>query len=113
MVIKYCHVAVPAPVDGPFVYIIPERMMEHVVVGVRVAVPFGPRTLTGVVTKLLDAPDTENELKEINRVIDVEPVLDDALMRLGSWIADYYHAPDGEVYRAMLPLGVNPFCAGR
>lgn len=107
MTAAYCHVAVPAPVDGPFAYSIPERMRDLVAPGVRVAVPFGTRTLTGVVTKLLDAPDTENELKPINRVIDAEPVLDDALMHLGRWISDYYHAPDGEVYRAMLPLGAE------
>src|SRR5205807_504195 len=103
----YCHVAVPAPVEGPFVYIIPARMRDLVVPGVRVAVPFGTRTLSGVVTKLLDEPDTANKLKSILRVIDAEPVLDEPLMKLGRWIAEYYHAPDGEVYRAMLPIGAE------
>ncbi len=103
----YCHVAVPAPVDGPFVYSIPERMLEHVTPGVRVAVSFGSRTVPGVVTRLLGQPAPTNEIKAIHRVIDPEPVLDDELMRLGRWIADYYHAPDGEVYRAMLPLGAE------
>src|SRR5437016_2291871 len=106
MIEGYCHVAVPAPVDGPFLYRIPEGMQEHVAVGVRAIVPFGTRLVTGVVTALLDEPDTTAELKDIDRVVDPEPVLDDKLMRLGRWISDYYHAPDGEVYRAMLPLGV-------
>jgi primosomal protein N' (replication factor Y) len=105
--IQYCHVAVPAPVDSPFLYVIPERMKEHVTVGVRAVVPFGGRLVTGVVTALLDEPDTAAELKELERVVDPEPVLDESLMRLGRWISDYYHAPDGEVYRAMLPLGVE------
>ncbi len=103
----YCHVAVPAPVDGPFLYVIPERMKEHVAVGVRAVVPFSGRLVTGVVTALLDHPDTTAELKEIERVVDPEPVLDESLISLGRWISDYYHAPDGEVYRAMLPLGVE------
>src|SRR5205085_95880 len=108
----YCHVAVPAPLDGPFLYSIPERMKEHVALGMRAIVPFGNRLVTGVVTALLDAPDAEAqrkgvEVRAIDRVIDREPVLDDDLLRLGRWIADYYHSPEGEVYRAMLPLGVE------
>src|SRR5207248_8601986 len=35
------------------------------------------------------------------------PVLDDHLLRLGRWIADYYLAPLGEVFRTMLPLAAE------
>jgi primosomal protein N' (replication factor Y) len=34
-------------------------------------------------------------------------VLDPELMKLGQWIADYYVAPLGEVFRTMLPLGAE------
>jgi len=37
-------------------------------------------------------------------VLDPEPVLDELLLRLARWIADYYLAPLGEVCRTMLPL---------
>jgi primosomal protein N' (replication factor Y) len=40
-------------------------------------------------------------------VLDVAPVLDDQLLRLGRWIADYYLAPLGEVFRTMLPLNAE------
>src|SRR4029077_10608138 len=35
------------------------------------------------------------------------PVLDEQLLRLGRWIADYYLAPVGEVFRTMLPLNAE------
>ena len=37
-------------------------------------------------------------------MLDSEPVLIPELLELGLWIADYYVAPIGEVFRAMLPL---------
>ncbi len=103
----YCDVAIPAPLDGPFTYIVPERMRDAVVPGVRVVVSFAGRMVTGIVSGLPDAPATDVKLKEVAKVLDAEPLLDEDLMKLGRWIADYYLAPEGEVFRAMLPLGVE------
>ena len=84
--------------------------------GVRVIVPLGARKLTGVVTEapsrvLADGRTPErlkpDRLKEVERVLDASPVLSPELLRLGRWVADYYLAPEGEVFRAMLPLGVE------
>ena len=40
-------------------------------------------------------------------MLDAAPVLDEQLLRLGRWIADYYLAPLGEVFRTMLPLSAE------
>ncbi len=45
--------------------------------------------------------------KNLISVLDPAPVLDEQLIRLGQWIADYYLAPVGEVFRTMLPLGAE------
>ena len=45
--------------------------------------------------------------KNLISVLDSAPVLDEPLIRLGQWIADYYLAPVGEVFRTMLPLGAE------
>jgi primosomal protein N' (replication factor Y) len=45
--------------------------------------------------------------KNVLTVVDPTPVLDDYLLRLGRWIADYYLAPIGEVFRSMLPLSAE------
>ncbi len=107
---RLCQVAVPAPLEGPFTYKIPDALEGRVTPGVRVIVSFGARKLTGLVTDLSRTPPpglAAAELKEIERVLDAEPALSPELLRLGHWVADYYLAPEGEVYRAMLPLAAE------
>ena len=99
----YCDVSVPAPLDQPFTYALPETLRHRAKPGCRIVVPFGSRKLTGVILNCHDtAPDFA--AREALRLIDEEPVLDSELMALGRWVATYYCAPLGEVLRSMLPL---------
>src|SRR6202167_1655271 len=101
---EFCDVAVPVPLDMVFTYRVPAEATP--VVGGRVLVPFRQQRLTGIVTELHDrAPSVKT--KAVLSVLDVSPVLDDQLLRLGRWIADYYLAPIGEVFRTMLPLNAE------
>ena len=102
---SYCDVALPGPLDGVFTYAINSGAP---VAGGRVLVPFGKgseRKLTGIVTRIHnEAPAAGIKVKRVAQVIDTVPVLDENLLALGRWIAQYYLAPLGEVYRTMLPL---------
>jgi primosomal protein N' (replication factor Y) (superfamily II helicase) len=96
----FCDVALPVPLDMVFTYKIGDRQP---VVGGRVLVPFRTERLSGIVTALHDrAPSMQ--AKTVLQVLDSELVLDDGLMKLGQWIAQYYLAPIGDVFRGMLPL---------
>src|SRR5438876_8021999 len=76
------------------------------VVGGRVLVPYRQRRMPGIVVELHDrAPKVQ--AKNIISALDSSPVLDDQLLRLGKWIANYYLAPLGEVFRSMLPLAAE------
>ena len=100
---NYCDVSLPVPLDQSFTYRLPDTLRHRAATGCRVMVPFGPRTLTGVILRLHDdAPD--GAVKEVLRLVDEEPVLDAELLSLGGWIAQYYCAPLGEVLRGMIPL---------
>jgi primosomal protein N' (replication factor Y) (superfamily II helicase) len=111
-----------------FTYAVPDGM--NPVVGGRVLVPFRAQRMPGVVVELRDQPSRtsspetpllppENaslarsseakpvKIKNLIAALDSAPVLDDQLLRLGKWIADYYLAPIGEVYRSMLPLAAE------
>ena len=105
----FCDVALPVPLDAVFTYRVPDGMQP--VVGGRVLVPFRQRRMSGVVTELHDRkPRVENkevQTKNLLSVLETAPVLDEQLMRLGRWIADYYLAPLGEVFRTMLPLSAE------
>jgi primosomal protein N' (replication factor Y) len=100
---QYVDVSVPAPLDQPFTYSLPETLRHRVQPGSRIVVPFGPRKLTGVILRCHDDPPNM-ATREALRLIDSEPVLDAELLSLGRWIAGYYCAPLGDVLRGMLPL---------
>jgi primosomal protein N' (replication factor Y) (superfamily II helicase) len=100
---RYCDVALPVPVDRTFTYELPLTLRHRARAGCRVWAPFGTRKLTGVVLQTHDTPPSR-EAREVLKLLDEEPVLDDGLLRLATWIADYYCAPIGEVLKGMLPL---------
>ena len=98
---EFCDVALPVPLDMAFTYRIPPEGTP--VIGGRVLVPFRQQRLMGIVVDLHDRKP-KVPTKNILNVVDPAAVLDDRLLRLGRWIADYYLAPIGEVFRTMLPL---------
>jgi primosomal protein N' (replication factor Y) len=101
---SYCDVALPVPLDLIFTY---ELGDLEPVVGGRVVVPFGrgaEKKLSGIVTRIHQEPPETRKLKRVLQVLDTLPVLTEDLLALGRWIARYYLAPIGEVYRSMLPL---------
>jgi primosomal protein N' (replication factor Y) len=100
---QYCDVSVPTPLDQPFTYSLPETLRHRVRPGSRLMVPFGTRKLIGVILRCHDEPPAM-ATRDALRLLDSEPVLDEALLALGRWIAAYYCAPLGEVLRGMLPL---------
>ena len=100
----FCDVALPVPLDMAFTYAIPAGMEP--VVGGRVLVPFRQQRLSGIVVELHDRPP-KVAAKKVIEALDASPVLDSQLLKLGRWIADYYLAPVGEVFRTMLPLGAE------
>jgi primosomal protein N' (replication factor Y) len=100
---SFCDVALPVPLDMAFTYRIAEIAPA---IGARVLVPFRNERLSGVVTAVHDR-EPSMQAKTLLQVLDVEPVLDPTLMKLGTWIAQYYLAPVGEVFRTMLPLSAE------
>lgn len=98
---QFCDVALPVPLDMAFTYRIPEGVVPAV--GGRALVPFRQQRMMGIVVDLHDRKP-QVATKSILGVVDSTPVLDDHLLRLARWLADYYLAPIGEVFRSMLPL---------
>jgi primosomal protein N' (replication factor Y) (superfamily II helicase) len=101
---EFCDVALPVPLDSLFTYAIPEGMQP--VVGGRVLVPFRQQRLSGVVVRVHGSPPNVRA-KSVLNVLDSSPVLDEPMIQLGQWIANYYLAPLGEVFRSMLPLSAE------
>jgi primosomal protein N' (replication factor Y) len=100
---RFCEVALPVPIPQLFTYAVPNAMLQRLRRGCRVLVPFGARSLTGVVLSLTNESPVA-EVREVRALLDETPALADNLLQLGKWIADYYCAPIGEVLRGMIPL---------
>ncbi len=103
MSFTFCNVALPVPLRTTFTYAVPESLREIVQPGARVIVPFRRKAMVGVVVELTDRAPADTKIREITKALDRVPALPLKLIELGHWIANYYLAPVGEVFRAMLP----------
>ena len=99
----FCNVALPVPLRTTFTYAAPESLQGTVQPGSRVLVPFRKKSMVGVVVELAETAPPETKIREITRMLDFVPALTPKLIELAHWIAAYYLAPIGEVFRAMLP----------
>ncbi len=106
MAALYADVALPVPLFRTFTYGVPEEFRDRIVPGMRVLVPFGRTTLTGVVTGLNDRSDVRG-IKPVRDLPDLQPTFTEDLLRLTRWISDYYLAPWGDVLRAATPQGLS------
>ncbi|HET7578246.1 MAG TPA: primosomal protein N' [Bacillales bacterium] len=103
-------VVVDVPASGTdrlFDYTIPEKFKGLVEKGMRVAVPFGPRKIQGFVVGIEEESDAERKLKPISEVPDVEPVLTEELLKVGSWIAERTTCFTISALQAMLPAALK------
>jgi primosomal protein N' (replication factor Y) len=97
---RYARVVLPIPVDHPFTYEIPESLAGRIMIGSRVGVPFGKRSLSGVVVEIADRADVPR-IRPIHEIHDT--YIPPALLELGRWIASYYGCSRGEAMQAVLP----------
>ncbi|MDE3135966.1 MAG: primosomal protein N' [Acidobacteriota bacterium] len=104
---RYCDVALPVPLRRLFTYRVPEQFAAGVEAGSRVVVPFRNRVMVGVALATSDSPPETDKVKSVLDVPDVIPALTENVVRLGRWVAEYYLAPPGEVFRAVLPPAVE------
>ncbi len=93
------------PVRGAFHYHLPADLEGRVQAGHLVVVPFGPRRVHGIVTRLLEAADVP-ETRPVESLVDPQPVVTAAQLRLAAWMADHYLAAPIDCLTLMLPPGL-------
>ena len=103
MSLPFCNVALPMPLRTTFTYAVPDALRDSIQPGSRVLVPFRNKSLVGVVVACVQCAPESAKTREICKVMDFLPALTPKMIELGHWIAGYYLAPLGEVFRAMLP----------
>lgn len=105
---EYVHVAVPVGVRKTFTYSVPPGFRGRIAAGMRVIVPFGRKLVTGYVTGFTEASEVRGfRLRAVEELIDPEPAVPAQLVETALWVARYYFAPPGEVFRALFPAGTE------
>ncbi len=100
-------VALPVPVDKLFDYRVPPEQDDAARPGCRVLVPFGSRRHTGVIVERRRAPEGAR-LRPIGRILDAEPVVSPALLRILGDLAAEVFCPIGIALCSALPAGSAP-----
>jgi primosomal protein N' (replication factor Y) len=97
------------PPHGPFSYLVPSLLRSPLAPGQRVQVPLGKgnRGVIGYCLSVGMKPVGSRPLKEVLAVVDPQPLLSPAMIRLAQWMAEYYLCPLGQVLHAVLPAGVR------
>ena len=104
----FAKVIVPLSLHDSYTYKVPEELQYKIRPGQRVIVQFGKRKFyAALVTALSNTNDSSFELKEIQQVLDNQPVVLPKNLELWKWIADYYCCTLGDVFRAALPSGLK------
>jgi primosomal protein N' (replication factor Y) len=112
------RIAVPSPLYRSFDYLSPAGVDPQALqAGVRVRVPFGRRTVIGVLLAVTDDSHVAiHKLKHAQTVLDTEPVIDSDVLSMVQWASDYYHHPIGDALTAALPVllrqGESPEASG-
>ena len=96
------RVAVPCPLFQLFDY--RWSSAESAIVGARVRVPFGRRTVLGIIVALAASTDVpETKLRAVTSAHDSQALIPVDLLELLSWASRYYLHPIGDVLAAALP----------
>ena len=102
---RLVSVAVPVPYLDALTYSVPDSIPSLPVIGARVRVPVGTRTVVGCVIghdATLDAATAPRDLVE---VLDEVPFLPPDVVALCRWVAEYYMAGIGDAITVAMPPG--------
>lgn len=103
------EIALPVPLRRHFDYLPPvdisPEQITNLLPGVLIRVPFGRQELVGVLLCVKTASEQpSHKLRAALAVIDTEPALDQELLDLCLWAADYYQCAAGEALQTALPV---------
>jgi len=99
---QYVRVITDDPTDKELDYAVPEPWTSKVHIGSRVKVPLRSREILATVVALVDTPSVPNP-KSISELISEIPILNDRLLKLARWMAEYYCCPIETSIRSVLP----------
>ena len=102
----FVEVAIPSPLFRTFDYKWPFDSAPQS--GQRVKVPFGKRSVIGIVLNDKQYSDVPaNKLRRVMELLEVDALLPPDLVALLKWASRYYRHPPGEVFATALPAALR------
>ena len=101
-VTNYIEVLLPLALKNTYTYKLPLDS-QKLILGTRVIVSLNRKSYSGLVWSNSSVNSATYEVKEIEDVLDTEPIITLWQMKLWEWIAKYYMCPLGLVMMAALP----------
>ena len=92
-------------VDKIFDYLVPDKYISSIKIGIRVLVPFGSQKVEGFVLEIKDSSDVS--LKEIYDIVDQDIVLNEEMLELGKKLKEETLATLISTYQVMLPKALK------
>ena len=89
--------------DQLYDYIVPEKLSDSALIGVRVQLPFGGRETEGIITSRVAHPDRAGELKAITKVLSPHAVATEATLTLIENAAQLYCCNPWDLIRSAIP----------
>ena len=102
---RLVSVAVPVPYLDALTYSVPDSIPALPVIGARVRVPVGRRTLVGCVVGHDATLGEGTQPRDLVEVLDLQPFLPADIVQLCGWVAEYYMAGVGDAIGVALPPG--------
>jgi primosomal protein N' (replication factor Y) len=100
----FIDVILPLPLERYFTYTVNTVEADFLKPGMRVAVPFGKSKIyTSIVHRVHQENTATYEVKDIEFIIDEQPVVTESQLQFWEWISSYYLCAVGQVMRASLP----------
>jgi primosomal protein N' (replication factor Y) len=93
-------------VDQVYDYLIPEDLETFVRVGQRVEIPFGNRTISGIIVEFSNESLIKT-LKPIKRILDIIPLYNDEMITLVHTLSKTYMTPKMHYFNAILPSALK------
>jgi primosomal protein N' (replication factor Y) (superfamily II helicase) len=103
---RFALVAVARPLRGEFTYEAPDELVNQLVPGVRIQVPFGRGTALGFFLAFTTQAPSQ-QTKPITKILDARPALSLDVIELARFAATHYRSSLGETLKSALPPGMT------
>ena len=99
----WASIILPLALPTTYIYSIPLHLLDRTKPGCRVEVVFGKNKKYAGIVKSLHREKPSYPTRDIQNVLDDDPILYTPQLQLWQWMSEYYMCSEGEVMAAALP----------